>query len=130
MHIVCIFIGQRRFFHKLSLYANFVSKMSNQIISQVLGQLTQDQKFPDWWKIDSVTIPFFDNVKLPVTFMDFVPEDDKDFVKEADSALNSFLGKSILDRNLISDILYKNCLEILAEWDNNHIQAQLGKLSK
>jgi hypothetical protein len=87
--------------------------MSNQILSQVIGQLTQDETFPDWWKSGEVPIPFLDDKKLPIIFMDFDPEADKTFLSEADQALTCFfaLGKS--DRKSISHLVYKNCKDVL-----------------
>jgi hypothetical protein len=89
--------------------------MSNQIKSQVLGQLTQDETFPDWWKSEEISISFFDGKKLPITFMDFEPDTDKTFVSEADKALTNFfmLGKSY--RESISHLIYTNCKDFLED---------------
>jgi len=42
--------------------------MNRTIFSKIIGQLKQDENFPDWWKSDEVEIPFFDNRKLTITF--------------------------------------------------------------
>lgn len=87
--------------------------MSKEIISKIIGQLRQEDSFPDWWKSSEIEIPFFDNEKLTITFMDFEPEHDKTFVDEADQALTNFLKLTSTDRNSISDLAYKNCKDFL-----------------
>lgn len=89
--------------------------MSNQITSQVLGQLTQDDKLSDWWKSKAFKIPFFDNSELTIIFMDFEPDQDKTFLQEADQALINFFKLNSADRNSISDLAYKNCMDFLDE---------------
>ncbi|HMP13734.1 MAG TPA: hypothetical protein PKD70_07630 [Saprospiraceae bacterium] len=60
-------------------------------------------------------IPFFDNDKLAIIFVEFDPEHDQTFIDEADQALITFLKLNAADRNLISDLAYKNCLDFLDE---------------
>ena len=95
--------------------------MKKEIISQIIGQLKQDDNFPDWWKSEEISIPFFDNEKLTITFMDFEPEHDKTFIKEADQALRNFLALKTDDRNSISELAYKNCMDFLeaVEYDED-----------
>ena len=92
--------------------------MSNQIISQVLGQLTQDVTFENWWKSSAIEIPFFENKQLTVTFMDCEPQHDQKFIEEADRALRNFLKLNSADRNTISDLAYKNCMNFLDAVEN------------
>ena len=87
--------------------------MSQDIISKIIGRLKQEANFPDWWKSDAIEIPFFDNEKLTITFMDFEPDHDKTFVEEADQALANFLQLTSADRNSISDLANKNCQDFL-----------------
>lgn len=87
--------------------------MSNQITSQVLGQLTQDENFSSWWKSKAFEIPFFDNSELTIIFMDFEPDHDRTFLEEADQALTNFFKLNSADRNSISDLAYKNCMDFL-----------------
>ena len=87
--------------------------MNKEIISKIIGRLKQEESFSDWWKSEEVEIPFFDNDKLTITFMDFEPEHDKTFIDEADHALTNFLKLNVNDRNLISELAYKNCMEFL-----------------
>lgn len=87
--------------------------MNKEIISKIIGRLKQEDNFPDWWKSEEISIPFFDNEKLTITFMDFEPEHDKTFIDEADQALINFLKLNADDRNLISVLAYKNCMDFL-----------------
>lgn len=85
----------------------------NQILSQVVGPLIQDETFPDWWKGQEVRIPFLDERKLPIVFMNFEPDADKTFVSEADQALTNFFGLNTFYRESISHLVYKNCKDFL-----------------
>ncbi|MFN4364780.1 DUF6985 domain-containing protein [Chryseobacterium hispalense] len=87
--------------------------MNKKITSKIIGKLKQEDNFPDWWKSSEVEIPFFDNQKLAITFMDFEPAHDKFFIDEADQALTNFLKLNTDDRNLISELAYKNCIDFL-----------------
>lgn len=87
--------------------------MRKQITSQHLGQLTQDENFPDWWMSQPVQIPFFGNSRLPVIFMDFTPEQDGSFIQEADQALTNFFNLSSVDRLALSGLACKNCMNFL-----------------
>jgi hypothetical protein len=89
--------------------------MEKEITSKIIGQLEQDNNIPDWWKSSAVEIPFFDNEKLTITFMDFEPEHDKTFIEEADQALTNFFKLTAADRNSISELAYKNCMDFLNE---------------
>lgn len=87
--------------------------MENQITSRVLGQLTQDESFPDWWKSEEVPIPFFDGKRLPVLFMGFEPNADKTFISAADEALVRFFAHGKSYRESIAHLVYKNCKDFL-----------------
>ena len=95
--------------------------MSKEITSKIIGQLKQEDAFPDWWKSDAVEIPFFDGEKLTITFMDCEPEHDKTFIEEADQALINFLKLTTNDRNSISELAYKNCMDFLDAVDFDEI---------
>ena len=83
--------------------------------SDVIGELVQDPEFEDWWESQEVSLPFFDNNPYKVTFMGFIPEEDPDFVMEADRALTSFLQKSEQDRLGLSQLVYQHCMDFLNE---------------
>lgn len=102
--------------------------MKNEISSKVLGQLKQDY-FPDWWKSEPIEIPFFDNQKLTITFMDFEPEEDKAFIEEADKALTYFLQLSSNDRNTISEPVYRNCIDFLDAIDDDEEDESLREIN-
>ena len=87
--------------------------MNNQITSQAVGQLTQDETFPEWWLSQEVPVPFFDGKKLPVTFTGCEPAVDKTFISEADEALTNFFALGKADRESISQLVHKNCMEFL-----------------
>lgn len=72
--------------------------MNKEIISKIIGRLKQEDSFPDWWKSEEIEVPFFDNEKLTITFMDFEPNHDSTFIDEADRALTSFLRLNVDDR--------------------------------
>ena len=80
-----------------------------------IGELTQNERFGDWWESRPILIPFFDNKKMKITFMDFVPEDDENFLTEADSALKYFLNKGIKERLELSKLVYKSCMDYVNE---------------
>jgi hypothetical protein len=84
-----------------------------EIISDVIGPLKQNELFEDWWESREIEIPFFGNIKLKVVFMDFEPDHDKEFIEEADNSLKNFLGLNVTDRNKISELVYKNCMDFL-----------------
>lgn len=83
------------------------------IKSEILGELKQNDRFKDYWESEFIEIPFFDNKKMKITFMDFIPEGDTKFITEADKALKAFLQKSEVDRLLISNLAYENCMDFL-----------------
>lgn len=87
--------------------------MKKELISSVIGKLTQDDEFDDWWLSDDIEIPFFDNRKIQVTYSDFTPEEDKTFLSEADKAIGFFLSKGKNDRALISELVFQNCMDFL-----------------
>lgn len=91
--------------------------MSNQITSQVLGQLMQEEDFPDWWRSEAKAVPFLDNKKLPVILTGYFPGTDEAFIPEADIALANFLALNISYRESIAHLLYKNYKETLEGLD-------------
>jgi len=89
------------------------SKMSKEIHSNIIGQLKQDNNFAKWWKSKEIEVPFFNNEKLIINFIGFAPEKDKTFIEEADQTLTNFLKLQTEDRNAISELAYKNCMDFL-----------------
>jgi hypothetical protein len=98
------------------------------ILSKQIGQLTQDNNFPDWWRSVEISIPFFDNKPLTIVFMDFEPEADSKFIEEADLALSKFLQFDKQDRLKISDLVFKNYSDFLeAIGDEDEYKLKLNK---
>ena len=102
--------------------------MNNEITSKILGKLKQEETFSAWWKSDKIHIPLFDNQKLTITFMDFEPENDKTFIEEADQALTEFLKLNKEDRNGISELAYKSCMEFLNAVDFDETDEPLRQI--
>lgn len=102
--------------------------MNKEITSKIIGQLKQEDTFPDWWKSEKTEIPFFENEKLAITFMDFEPEHDKTFIEEADQTLINFLKLNLAYRNSISDLAYKNCKDFLDTVGYEKADAPLRKI--
>ena len=88
-------------------------KINEEITSRIIGQLKQVERFPDRWKSTGIEIPFFDNEKLTIIFLNFEPKHDNTFVEEADQALSNFLKLTSADRNAISGLVYENCINFL-----------------
>ena len=88
--------------------------MGKEILSNKIGRLKQDDRFPNWWKSEALEIPYFGNDKLTITLLDFEPEKDKTFLYEAEQALMNFIKLNIDDRNSISELAYKTCLDFFA----------------
>ena len=102
--------------------------MSNQITSQVLGKLTQDDTFSNWWKSKALEIPFFDNKELPIIFMGFEPNHDTTFLQEADQALINFFKLNAGNRNSISELAYRNCMDFLDAIDFDEADESLREI--
>lgn len=85
--------------------------MSRVITSKTIGSLRQEDIFPDWWKSAEIEVPLFGNQQLTITFTEFDPSRDRTFIDEADQALTNFLALTVEDRNAISALAYKNCLD-------------------
>ena len=82
-------------------------------ISKEIGILTEDSHFKNWWKSSEIEIPFFNNKKLAITFMDYEPELDLEFIGEADESFVNFLKLNEEYRNSISGLVYENCMDFL-----------------
>lgn len=87
--------------------------MTREITSKIIGPLQQDKQFANWWTSEEIEIPLFNHQKLTITFIDFEPEEDENFIAEADEALERFLKLRVDDRNSISTYAYKNCMDFL-----------------
>ncbi|KUG07765.1 DUF6985 domain-containing protein [Solirubrum puertoriconensis] len=84
--------------------------MPERIYSQLLGELTQDQEFDDWWHSPPVAIPFFDGLLLPVIITD-ISAADTEFIDQADACLREFWTKHTSDRLAASELVFHNAHE-------------------
>ncbi len=83
------------------------------IKSDLLGELKQKGQIAGWWGSEPIEIPFFDHKKMQINYGEFLPEEDPKFIEEADQAVKTFLQKSKEDRDSISHLVYKNCMDFL-----------------
>lgn len=97
--------------------------MNNKLSSQVVGPLTQDETISDWLISAAIPVPYFDNKKLAVTFMEIDPD-------EADDALRQFLQLTSDDRLRISDLVYKNYTDFLEDVDFDGIEEGLSDIKE
>ena len=99
------------------------------ISSRVVGILRQNAKFDDWWECENaLEIPLFNNIYLPVIFMNFEPQFDLTFISEADEALECFLKLGEADKNLISSLAFKNCKAYMNAVGLDEVDARLREI--
>ena len=89
------------------------------IDSTVFGAMAQDQ-FDDWWTSKPQSIPLFENVVLPIQYINFNPNEDADFVKQADQAITNVLSKTLKDRAQYTAQVYKNCTDFIDMIGNDY----------
>ncbi|HVJ61512.1 MAG TPA: hypothetical protein VM555_02230 [Tahibacter sp.] len=82
------------------------------IWSAVLGTLQRDE-FDDWWISPARPLPFFDDRPLDIRYTGFRPDDDPDFIGEADAAVANLLRRTSDDRRGMSQHVYRNCMDFL-----------------
>ncbi|MFD1552365.1 hypothetical protein DNU06_10965 [Putridiphycobacter roseus] len=82
-----------------------------QINTPTIGTLTQNEKFQEWWRSAAINIPFV-GMDLPVTFMDFIPENDALFLKEAEEAIQSFMNLESTYKFQIAEHVMANFKEV------------------
>jgi hypothetical protein len=99
--------------------------MSNEIVSNILGKLTQDEDIEEWLYSEEVEVPFFDNQEFMFVFM----KNDPSFVNESDSAIRNFIGLEKVDRLNISDLVYQNCFEFLEQIDYDELDKPLWEIN-
>lgn len=77
--------------------------MTNFILSSTIGKIKQNERFDDLWESAKVKIPFFNNEKHTFSLLDYQPEEDPNFINDADQALENFLNLTNDHRLNISD---------------------------
>ena len=98
------------------------------IQSGIIGELTQDKNFEQWWKSELIEIPLLNNKKVEIAFIDFIPEIDTDFIKEADEALKVFLEKSEYEKTLLTPLLFKHCMKYRNASGSDQVDQNLWKI--
>jgi hypothetical protein len=84
--------------------------MSDKVIySKVLGELIQYKDIEDWFESKKIEIPFFDSSPLPF----ILTLEGNDFTDDMENAISNFLSLGNDERLKISDLVYKNCREVL-----------------
>ncbi|MBS1593922.1 MAG: hypothetical protein JST90_06330 [Bacteroidetes bacterium] len=82
----------------------------------------------DWWISSPIAIPLLDGAKLPIIYVDLVPERDPTFIAAADQALNSFLAMTLADRDTLSESVYKNCQDTIHSLGGDYIPEEILNL--
>ena len=100
------------------------------ITSKTIGVLKQNDQFDDWWESNQIKIPFFDKKEMKISFMGLVPEDDPEFIEDADEALDHFLKKGKSDRLELSEIAYRNCMNFLNAIGYDEADEKLWKINE
>ena len=75
------------------------------LISKIVGQLTQDKHFEEWWNSDLIEIPYFQNKGLKIVF---TAAESKEYFELADIALGNFMQLTISDRESDSSLISEN----------------------
>ena len=75
------------------------------MISKIVGQLTQDDHFEEWWNSDLICIPYFQNTKLKVVFTE---AEDENYFKLAEIAIMNFIQLATSDRQNHSSQIIEN----------------------
>ncbi len=75
------------------------------MISKIVGQLTQDDHFEEWWNSDLISIPYFQNTKLKVVFTE---AEDENYFKLAEIAIMNFIQLTTSDRQNHSSQIIEN----------------------
>ena len=83
----------------------------NKITSTVIGDLIQNEQFTGWWYSKPTLIPLLD-LELPITFIDYDPLIDTEFIPEADAALKNFLAFTSIEKLKLAPHIFENFVEI------------------
>lgn len=83
-----------------------------EVTSAVIGEL-KNADFDDWWVSAPQKIGFLGEVEMNFTITDYNPNEDENFMDEADEILRNFLSKTLIDRDATSTYVYQNCMDFL-----------------
>lgn len=83
------------------------------ITSSILGEMQQDSNFDDWWESKPKKLSWFNDQYISIRYIDFNPNEDPTFIKEADKTVKNILAMTASDRLLVSKYVYQNCMDFL-----------------
>lgn len=104
---------------ELHLFARrLIDVMRETVQSPVLGRMTRAEEdyLTDWWISEPVAVPFWDGREMRVIYT-FDPEQDANFIAEADAAITNFLAKTREDRLALTPLLDDDCRMLRAAAD-------------
>jgi hypothetical protein len=87
----------------------------------ILGPLKPDQHFPEWLVSEPLEIPFFGDLKLPVTLR-YLDEADEEHIK---TAVASFLNLGVGDRFAMSRYIFQNYRIIAGHVSGENLGCQI-----
>ncbi|MBO6517249.1 MAG: hypothetical protein JJ975_11925 [Bacteroidia bacterium] len=99
------------------------------IHSKILGELTQDNQFGDWWYSKPIEILWL-GCKLKAVFIDFEPDHDKSFIVEADSALDHFLNLEADYKSQTNGLIYDHFREFSSMVGAGYVPDELKGIDK
>ncbi|WP_124980692.1 DUF6985 domain-containing protein [Nonlabens xiamenensis] len=97
--------------------------------SKILGEVSQDASFEDYWNSKPIRIPLIGK-ELNLVFMDFEPEKDESFIQEADSALDNFLKLGDEYRHQISGLIYDHFRDFCSKVGKEDIPDEMKEIDK
>lgn len=100
--------------------------MIKEITSQVLGKIIQDAKYEDRFKIENITVPFFDNKLIKSTSIDCKQNATTENGVETNKPLCNFLLMTTVNRNSYSEMVCENSTEILDEMCLHNVSQELA----
>ncbi|TCO31034.1 hypothetical protein EV200_101480 [Pedobacter psychrotolerans] len=83
-----------------------------EVSSTVIGML-KNADFDDWWVSEPHKIGFLNDVEMNFTITDYNPNEDENFMEEADEAIRNFMSKTLKDREATTAHVYQNCMDFL-----------------
>lgn len=98
------------------------------IQTAVIGDLIQNEKFPEWWRSEAINIPFV-GMDLPITFMNFIPENDEAFIKEADESIATFMNLDSAYKFQLASHVMANFKEVVAYVGEEKISSELKNVN-
>lgn len=87
--------------------------MKNQLYSTVIGTLTRNEQFEDWWESEPVEIPLLNHQPLTFTLMNVDIGGVDQYLEEVNQAISHFLQLTPSHRVSISEPAHKNCMDFL-----------------